>query len=392
MLSGHSFNALLKTLEEPPAHVKFLLATTDPQKLPMTILSRCLQFNLKRLLPDLIRAQLKKILDTEEVQYDEAALALLARSADGSMRDALSLLDQAIAFGGGKVVEPDVRDMLGTIDQDAVERLLQALTDANARALLTVVADVSEQSTDYDAVLSELLLSLHQISLAQVDPALIGNDNGNRERILAHAHAMTREDVQLYYQIGLIGRRDLTLTPDMRTGLEMILLRMLAFRPAAALGGQPVAEVESVDRPAISVEAADRARASESWTDVVRQLKITGLVSEMANNSMLESYEQGEMLLVLDEGCAQLYSKERESALKDALERFYGTPLRLKMRVGQPQEETPAQQRSRLQDAQQQAAFDAIYNDPNVKALEQRFNARVTPGSVRPKALSSEDE
>ena len=219
MLSGHSFNALLKTLEEPPPHVKFLLATTNPQKLPLTILSRCLQFNLKRLLPDSICAQLKKILDTEAVRYDDDAPGLLARAADGSMRDALSLLDQAIAFGGGEVGERDVREMLGTIDQDAVEGIIKALSAADGRALMAVIADVSEHSTDYDAVLSELLLRLHRISLAQVDPALLGSGEADQAAILDHARAITPEDVQLYYQIGIIGRRDLASAPDARTGL-----------------------------------------------------------------------------------------------------------------------------------------------------------------------------
>lgn len=389
MLSGHSFNALLKTLEEPPAHVKFLLATTDPQKLPMTVLSRCLQFNLKRLLPDLISTQLKKIVDTEAVRYDEAALGLLARSADGSMRDALSLLDQAIAFGGGKVAERDVRDMLGTIDQDAVERILQALSTRDAKALLAVVAEISEHSTDYDAVLSELLLSLHQISLAQVDPELIDQRDGERERILVHAGAITPEDVQLFHQIAMIGRRDLPLAPDPRAGLEMVLLRMLAFRPTRSSDTDQVvhsAATGATTQTPTAAQAQSRSRASAgNWDEIVQQLKISGLVGEMANNSTLESRTEDEIVLVLDESCAQLHNKEREDALKGALERFYGHSLRLTIRVGQAETETPAQQRLRSQDARQQAAVEAIYNDPNVKALEERFGARVNPDSIRPK-------
>jgi DNA polymerase-3 subunit gamma/tau len=352
MLSGHSFNALLKTLEEPPPHVKFLLATTDPQKLPMTVLSRCLQFNLKRLLPDLICAQLCKILDAEAVTYDESALRLLARAADGSMRDGLSLLDQAIAFGGGEVKQRDVREMLGTIDQDAVQRLLQALAAGDARALLGVVADVSEHSSDYDAVLSELLLSLHQISLAQAEPVLLDERDGDAEMLLNHARSMTPEDVQLYYQIGLSGRRDLALAPQ----------------PATT----PVA-------------TASTSTSADSWNNVVAQLKLSGLVGELASNCALESYENGEVVLVLDENFAQLQSKERETAVRDALESFYGVPVRLTMRVGTPATETPAQQKLRLQDTQKQAAMKAIYEDPNVKALQERFNARVNPDSVRSK-------
>ena len=388
MLSGHSFNALLKTLEEPPPHVKFLLATTDPQKLPMTVLSRCLQFNLKRLLPDLIGEQLRKIVEAEAVNYDAAALRLLARAADGSMRDGLSLLDQAIAFGGGEVKERDVREMLGTIDQDAVQRLLQALTAGDARALLGVVADVSEHSSDYDAVLSELLLSLHRISLAQAEPALLDDRDGDAELLLKHANSMTPEDVQLYYQIGLSGRRDLALAPDPRSGLEMILLRMLVFRPVApAQTDNIVADgvAGTAQPPTTLATKASTAPSADSWKDVVAQLKLSGLAGELASNSALESYQHGDVTLVLDQNFAHLHSKEREGALRSALEGFYGMALRLTIRVGKPATETPAQQKLRLQDAQKQAAMKAIYEDPNVKALQERFNARVNPDSVRSK-------
>ncbi|HKQ30634.1 MAG TPA: DNA polymerase III subunit gamma/tau, partial [Burkholderiales bacterium] len=212
MLSGHSFNALLKTLEEPPPHVKFLLATTDPQKLPVTVLSRCLQFNLKRLSAEQIGEQLKKILDAEKIPHDDLSLTLLARAADGSMRDGLSLLDQAIAFGGGKLADNDVRTMLGTIDRDTVDRCLRALADANAKDLLAAVADAVEHGTDLEALLEEVLRSLHEIAVAQADAGSAAD-----ERIGAHASAFESEDVQLYYQIGVIGRRDLPYAPDPRS-------------------------------------------------------------------------------------------------------------------------------------------------------------------------------
>ncbi|MFQ5995498.1 MAG: DNA polymerase III subunit gamma/tau [Acidiferrobacterales bacterium] len=388
MLSGHSFNALLKTLEEPPPHVKFLLATTDPQKLPMTILSRCLQFNLKRLLPDVMRSQLKRILDAEGVPYDEGALGLLARSADGSMRDALSLLDQAIAFGSGKVLDLDVRDMLGTIDQQAVEQILQALSVGDAKALLDVVAGVSEQSTDYDSVLSELLLKLHQISLVQVDLALADAQDGEQDRLLAHADAMTQEDVQLYYQIGMIGRRDLSLAPDPRTGLEMILLRMLVFRPIESAGMQTVAQQATPPpAPKHAAEAKPQAKPSrENWNEIVDQLSVSGFAGELARNTTLDSYTDGEIVLVLDKKFSQLHNQEREAALKTALQAYCGESMTLTVRVGEPERETPAQQRLRLQDTRQRAAAEAINNDPNVKALKERFNATVNPDSIRPKA------
>lgn len=231
MLSTHSFNALLKTLEEPPPHVKFLLATTDPQKLPATILSRCLQFNLKNMTPERIVRHLSHVLEQEMVGFEEAGLWLLGRSADGSMRDALSLTDQAIAFGSGKVLEADVRAMLGTIDQGVVYELLDALAAADGAALLAAVARVAEHATDFGGVLEELLAVLHRVAIAQAVPDALDNSRGDRARILELAAGLTAEDVQLFYQIGLNGRRDLPQAPDPRGGLEMTLLRMLAFRP-----------------------------------------------------------------------------------------------------------------------------------------------------------------
>jgi DNA polymerase-3 subunit gamma/tau len=390
MLSGHSFNALLKTLEEPPPHIKFLLATTDPQKLPVTVLSRCLQFNLKKLLPDLIQPQLQKILKAEAIPYDAGALALLARAADGSMRDALSLLDQAIAYSGGTVDESQVREMLGSIDQAAIARLLGALSTGDAKALVAVVAEISEHGADHDAVLSELLLRLHQISLAQIDAELLNSVNEDKETILANAHSMTPEDVQLYYQIGIVGRRDLPFAPDARTGLEMVLLRMLAFRPAtdadAKQNLQTPTKVSASDTIVGSVASSEPKVSPGDWESVVERLKVDGFVREMAHNSTVESFAKGDMVLVLDESCAQLYNKEREAALREALEEFYGTGMQLNIRVSRPNGETPAQKRSRMEDIRQKAAVDAIYNDPNIKALEERFDARVNPASIRPKS------
>ncbi|MGE5240668.1 MAG: DNA polymerase III subunit gamma/tau [Bacteroidota bacterium] len=415
MLSGHSFNALLKTLEEPPPHVKFLLATTDPQKLPVTVLSRCLQFNLKRLPAESIAAQMQKILDAEGIQHDAASIRLLAQGADGSMRDGLSLLDQAIAYAGGQVSEAEVRAMLGTIDQDFIGRLLQALEAGDVGALLKAVAEATEYGLDYEALLKELLQALHRIALAQADPAL-ADEGGD---VQAHAQAMSPQDVQLYYQIGLMGSRDLPYAPDPRTGLEMTLLRMAAFRPAeagkvarapvqpapaatpkaAAPAARPVAAAPAaVPVPAVrDVPAANPAPASapaatavptssaSKWSEVVAQLGVAGLVREIASNTTLESHENGALVLVLEESRAKLVNKEREAELKQALEKFYGAPLRLTLRTGRPAVETPAQEKARVQDERQQAAVQAIADDPNVRALQEKFNARVNPASIRPK-------
>lgn len=232
MLSTSSFNALLKTLEEPPPHVKFLLATTDPQKLPVTVLSRCLQFSLKNMPPERVVDHLTHVLAAEQIPFENDALWLLGRAADGSMRDAMSLTDQAIAFGEGKVLAADVRAMLGTLDHGQVYGVLHALLQGDARGLIEAVRHLAEQGPDWNGVLSEMLNVLHRVAIAQALPDAVDNGQGDRERVLELAQMLPSEDVQFYYQMGLIGRRDLPLSPDPRSGFEMVLLRMLAFRPA----------------------------------------------------------------------------------------------------------------------------------------------------------------
>ena len=235
MLSNSSFNALLKTLEEPPPHVKFLLATTDPQKLPMTILSRCLQFNLKNMNPERIVQHLKFVLNEELVPFEESALWHLGRAADGSMRDAMSLTDQAIAYGSGKITEAEVSTMLGTIDQTAVYDIVTALVSLDGREVLAAVERMSEQAPDYASALAEMLAVLHRIAIAQALPEAVDNSHGDRERIMQLAQQLPSEDVQLFYQTALLGRRDLPLAPDPRAGFEMVLLRMLAFKPQGVM-------------------------------------------------------------------------------------------------------------------------------------------------------------
>jgi DNA polymerase-3 subunit gamma/tau len=259
MFSAHSFNALLKTLEEPPPHVKFLLATTDPQKVPVTVLSRCLQFNLKRLLPEEIRDQLGHILQVEGVEQESQALALLARAADGSMRDGLSLLDQAIAFGGGRVAEGEVRAMLGTVGRDLCLNLLQALAQLDGPGLLDEVARIAELTPDFAGVLQELIGLLHRIALHQEVPETLAQDDPDRARIRELSLQMKPEDVQLFYQIALMGQQDLQLAPDPRIGLEMVLLRMIAFRPDP--GEEAGAEPREAGQAARSTSPAGRTPA-----------------------------------------------------------------------------------------------------------------------------------
>ena len=264
MLSSHSFNALLKTLEEPPPYVKFILATTDPQKLPATILSRCLQFSLKNMTPERVVEHLTHVLGVENVPFEDDALWLLGRAADGSMRDAMSLTDQAIAFGEGKVMATDVRAMLGTLDHGQVFDVLTALLEGDARGVLEAVRHLAEQGPDWNGVLSEILNVLHRVAIAQALPEGVDNGHGDRDRVLALAQALPAEDVQFYYQMGLIGRRDLPLAPDPRGGFEMVLLRMLAFRPADSENAprQPLKPV------GISQATADSQRAVADATPV----------------------------------------------------------------------------------------------------------------------------
>lgn len=262
MFSASSFNALLKTLEEPPDHVKFVLATTDPQKLPATVLSRCLQFNLKRLLPDQIAARFRHVLDAESIAFDSASLALLARAADGSMRDGLSLLDQAIAFGGGRVGADDTRAMLGTRGGDLTLDLLDAMADGAGARVLSEVGRIAELTPDFDGVLKDLIDLLHRLALAQQVPETLAADDPDHERLAALTARMPPEDVQLFYQVLLTGQQDLPLAPDPRAGLEMVLLRALAFRPSSAPGdgsggsGGPGAGAGSAVRPVAAPIAA----------------------------------------------------------------------------------------------------------------------------------------
>jgi DNA polymerase-3 subunit gamma/tau len=292
----------------------------------------------------------------------------------------------------------EVRTMLGSIDQDAMDRVLRALVDADARALLAVVSDVAEHGTGTEGLLDELLLALHRIALAQLDPALVDD-----ERLRALAARFTPEDVQLYYQIGLLGRRDLAFAPDLRTGVEMTLLRMLAFRPAASPAGAAPAPPapagasratasagHAVPAPALAsgatpAPASPPPPTAENWGEVVAGLKLAGLLRELASHTLLESAAEGTLSLVLSESCAGLYNKEREAEFKRVLEGHYGRALKLRLRIGQPPGETPAQGKTRERNERQEAAERAIQSDPAVGQLVEKLNARVIPGTIRPK-------
>jgi DNA polymerase-3 subunit gamma/tau len=431
MLSNHSFNALLKTLEEPPPHVKFLLATTDPQKLPVTVLSRCLQFSLKRLSASLIAERMKVIAAAEKLDFEAAAFALLARAADGSMRDGLSLLDQLIAFGGGALSEANTRAMLGTIDRGHVSRIVEALAREDGPGLLAQVAELDRDAPDYDRALADLAALLQRIAIVQIVPDAAQEDEEFDAELLARlSRSMGAEDVQLYYQIALAGRRDLPLAPDPRLGFEMTLLRMLAFRPdppaagttarsgaaaAAASAGSgagrapptapaartapqatvtsiaavaPVASVAPIASPPPSSPAppaeAPASIDAASWPGIVEGASLTGMVRQFALNCVPASFERDVLTLRLDEVVDARRSRAIEDKLLQALTKYLGRPIRLVFEVSQRELATPARQRALADQDKVVRAAAAFEADPVVKGLQERFGAAVDTASVKP--------
>ncbi|WP_114240004.1 DNA polymerase III subunit gamma/tau [Dyella sp. C9] len=428
MLSKPAFNALLKTLEEPPPHVKFLLATTDPQKLPVTVLSRCLKFNLKRLLPEQISGQMRHILGAENIPYEDAAIAELARGADGSLRDGLSLLDQAIAYGGGSLRVDEVRAMLGSVARGQVLGLLQALADGQGETLMAECARIASFSPDFGGVLDDLASVLHKIQLIQLVPGYRTDDDGSDDSALAGlAQQLAPEDVQLYYQIATSGRRDLSLAPDARTGFEMAVLRMLAFRPAdgggspaergsssataraptaAPRAASPVANermhMASVAEPsapraapspvaAAPAPAAPRApvaldaRGLPAWDSLIEQAALRGPVGQLAQNAVLRGREGNTLVLALQPIHMHLAVEPMVSQMEERISQAMGE--RIKLRFAEEHgaaSETPAARAANAREAAQSAAEQAIEEDPLVQTLKREFGARVVPQSIKP--------
>jgi DNA polymerase III subunit gamma/tau len=417
MLSNHSFNALLKTLEEPPPHVKFLLATTDPQKLPVTVLSRCLQFSLKRLPAALIGERLKFIAGAEDMQFDPAAVALLARAAEGSMRDALSLLDQLIAFGGGSLSEGNARAMLGTIDRGHVGRLIDALARADGSALLAEVRELDRDAPDYDRALVELAAFLQRIAIVQIVPeAALQDEEFDAGSLTRLAQAISPEDVQLYYQIALGGRRDLTMAPEPRAGFEMTLLRMLAFRPDTAaahddtngrVASAPIAVGSNSARSAAaaatgaSAGAASAAAAADAaapqapsvrltsidasnWPSVVEAANLSGMVRQFALNCVPATFEHDLLTLKLDQATADRRTRPMEDKFVQGLSKYLGRDIRIAFETAQSVLATPARQRALAEQDKAVRAAAAFEADPTVKGLRERFGADVDAASVKP--------
>jgi DNA polymerase-3 subunit gamma/tau len=394
MLSNHSFNALLKTLEEPPPHVKFLLATTDPQKLPVTVLSRCLQFSLKRLSAQLIGERLKFIAAAEKLEFEPAAMALLARAAEGSMRDGLSLMDQLIAFAGGSLNEADTRAMLGTIDRGHVTRILDALARQDGAGLLAHVQELDRDAPDYDRALMELAAFLQRIAIVQIVPeARALDEEFDGEALTRLARTLSPEDVQLYYQIALGGRRDMAMAPEPRIGFEMSLLRMLAFRPetahssaapAAPGAGRPSAAPPSA--PAAAARAAHIPAAIDSgnWAAVVEAANLSGMVRQIAMNCVPASFDGSLLRLSFDESAAHQRSRQMDDKLAQSLSAYLGRDIRVAFESADTALVTPARRRAMAEQDKTSRAAAAFDEDPAVKSLRQHFGAEVDPASVKP--------
>jgi DNA polymerase-3 subunit gamma/tau len=410
MLSKAAFNSMLKTLEEPPEHVKFVLATTDPQKIPVTVLSRCLQFNLKLLPAPLIAKRLVEILSAESVPFEDAAVALIARVAHGSMRDALSVLDQAIAYGAGEVREGGVRTMLGAADADYVYRIADALIARDGPALLAEARALTERSVSLGNALEELAALFHRIAVCQTVPdaadALL-----DAARVKALARAFAPESVQLAYQICVQGRADLALAPDEPTGFSMTLLRLLAFEPASESNGDTMVAPRAAPRtreagaPTEVESSAAGASATESpvlrsaaptaqgltqapepaaWPAFVAGMKLSGMALQLAAQTELKAVVGNEFVLAVPEASRHLTDKAYGDKLKMAIEQFLGRRVRLRFEIGGAAATTLAAQEKRERDAAQAKTEAAFRDDPFVQDVLSRFDARIKPNSIKP--------
>ena len=423
MLSGHSFNALLKTLEEPPPHVKFLLATTDPQKLPMTVLSRCLQFHLKNLTIEQIATQLAYVLEQEQLPFEVSAMQHLGRAADGSMRDALSLLDQAIAHGDGSVSLETVRAMLGSIAPTHLYGIIEALIQDDAQAIYDQTQSLSEHGVDFAQVLEELLGLLHQMALLHVLPHINSSLFADNDTPRELAKQLSAEQLQLYYQIAILGRRDLPMAPTPRSGFEMVLLRMLAFYPekiapiSMANTAQRVdtrstakASTYAIKQPTASASAASIPSATststtsqapttprqatspgrstvintENWESILPHLKLTGAALAVAQHCTLQKITEHLVSLHVSSGQAPMINERLTARFQESLSHALGRQVRVEFKAGTSELATPAQKQAVVQETRQQHAESAISQDKNVQAILSTFGATILPDSVEP--------
>ncbi len=421
MLTRNSFNAMLKTLEEPPSHVKFILATTDPQKIPVTILSRCLQFNLRQMTSSSIFEHLKEVLKKENIPFEELALQLISRSASGSMRDALSLLDQAISFGGNSVRDQDVRSMLGAIDQSYLFDILNAISNGNGNELLNITQAMEQRSLSFSMALNDLSLLLQKIAIAQTIPESLLTDEPDADLIKSVSIKFSSEEIQLFYQIAILGKRDLGLAPDEYAGFSMCLLRMLAFRPtdSKSQAEQPVnrnnslgiaqAKQEISRNPKITIPDDNEKKAFENlsdstkqpsefvekmatsnenlsfdgnWRNLVDQLKL-GLSRTLAQHCELIRFSENEIYLSVPENQKHLLNLNYQEKLSTSIEQYFGKKVKLHFDIGGTGN-TPAKQISIEKEKIQSQAVTAIEEDGFVKTLIKDFGAQIIHSSIKP--------
>lgn len=424
MLSTHSFNALLKTLEEPPPHVKFLLATTDPQKLPVTVLSRCLQFQLKSMPPERVVEHLRFVLTEEKVSFDEASLGLLGRAADGSMRDGLSLTDQAIAFGQGNLVADQVATMLGVLDHQHLLDLLRALVSHNPQQLMAVVATLSEQAPDFSAVLQDLATLLHRLTLAQVVPEALAQEQADRQELITLAASLPAEEVQLYYQLAIEGRRDLPLAPDPRTGLEMTLLRMFAFRPQGipelpehsllehSLLEQPLPEhtlapksqaldIQPATKPAIQAVIAPEPviqgqvlalKNNEDWLQVFDKLNLNGWAATQIRHLCLLECQGNHLTFAAPAQALAFINDDLKVSLNKQLQVIFQQDFVLNFAAKDPLPlDNVSTRREKLRDQLLATTLVSLQQHPQIQLLEHVFQARLDEASIVPAAWMQEN-
>ena len=405
MLSRSAFNAMLKTLEEPPAHVKFILATTDPQKIPVTVLSRCLQFNLKQIPQQQIQDRLAFILGEERVPFEATALALIARSAQGSLRDSLSLLDQAIAHGGGKVEEASTRAMLGAVDQQHLYAILDALARGEGAAMMAKADEMAARSLSFEGALIDLATLLHRLALGQRVPATIADDDPERDTMVRLSGCFAADELQLYYQIAVQGRSDIGLAPDEYAGFTMTLLRMLAFAP-----GEPVAMRAAVPPAARTPVSAQTSGAkvasvpvktpsqppekalvqavppsgSESWAGLVQSLGVVGMTRQLAQHCEMTSLDASHIELAIPKAQEHLLEGAHQGKLKTAVQERFGADFKVIFTVTQGEINSPAKLASREEQARQAQAEREIESDPFVQELQKDFGARLKRESIKP--------
>ena len=421
MLTGHAFNAMLKTLEEPPPHVKFILATTDPQKIPVTVLSRCLQFNLKQMPVPAIVEHLQKVLEAESVPFEIGALRILAKAAQGSMRDALSLTDQAIAYAAGPVSESAIRAMLGTLDETYLIRVLDALQSRDGETLVKISDEMAERSLSFSLALQDLASLLQKIALAQTVPSAVLDDWPEANEVRRLAALFGKEEVQLYYQIAITSRPDLSLAPDEQAGFTMALLRMLAFKPgdgsgspksagstkvmsgpaaakaAAGLSSAQVAPAPSPARsapgptkvasatPTVSPSSVSYDQDDPDWQTWMKALPVRGLVQQLAFQTELQKWDEqgGSVKATVIVGMPQLASSESVNRLQDALSTYLGKQVKILIETGKATQSIAAVE-AKIKQEKQEGAEESVANDDFVKSIQAEFGATVVPGSIRP--------